>query len=180
MHKLWLLHLHSNRLREDKIFLQLHTLLHFLQHWKSPLSFCEKKKLFWAPSFVFFLSRIHPTGFNMSPCWCYRTGLLKLHPLLVIMTSIQSCPVCSTTSLFEKVSVQKIVMVLQRHLLSATFSSVLLSSDNTWSHTARYIWQGPAQLQFGWYCRGSDFREQLQWQVYLKSAVKLASSVRSS
>lgn len=147
MHKLWLLHLYSNRLREDKISLQLHTSLHFLQHClHTVLLQKKKKKCFGHLHSCFFSSRIHLTGFKMSPCWCYRTGLLKLHPLLVIMTSIQSCPVCSTTSLFEKVSVQKIVMVLPRHLLSATFSSALLSSDNTSSHTARYIWQGPAAV----------------------------------
>lgn len=82
------------------------------------------QEMFWTPS-------LEVISFEMSSSWC----LFKLHPLLIRVTSKHSCPVCSTSCLFEKVSVQKIFTVIHRHLLRATISSFLLSSDAIRSHT---------------------------------------------
>lgn len=67
-------------------------------------------------------------GFKMSPSWRHIRQLLKLHPLLVMVTSMHSCPVCSTSCLFEKVSVQKIFTALRIHLSCTTF----------WQHSELY------------------------------------------
>lgn len=111
-----------------------------------------------------FFSRIRLRHFRMSPSWRCRTPPLKLHPLLVKVTSIHSCPVCSSRCLFEKVSVQKVFTVLHTDLLWANF---FLSTNSEDAFDSVLL-----QFQCGWHTWGSDLTQRLRWWMCRKTCNK--------